>query len=142
MTIDNDSLETIIDKSSGDFRKIINTLQTCSMISNNIDEDTIDKSLGFPKKNEIDIIYRTLMNDELSKSYRIINKIKNSQGYSLIDIIKSVFNRLLIDIDENIITHKKYASILNKLGIIEYNLLNSTNDNIQLTSFISLFKSI
>jgi replication factor C subunit 3/5 len=140
MNIDNDALEIIIDKSSGDFRKIINTLQTCSMISKNINEDTIDKSLGFPKKNEIERIYKTLMEDELLKSYRIINKIKNIQGYSLIDIIRSVFNRLLIDMDENIITHKKYANILNKIGIIEYNLLNSTNDNIQLTSFISLFK--
>jgi hypothetical protein len=82
------------------------------------------------------------MEDKLLKSYRIINKIKNIQGYSLIDIIRSIFNRLLIDMDKNIITHKKYANILNKIGIIEYNLLNSTNDNIQLTSFISLFKSI
>lgn len=140
LKLNNQVVDSMIDKSSGDFRKIINILQTCAMVSNKIDERIIDKSLGYPKKEEIDIIYNSLFNDKISKSYKCINSIKESEGYSLIDIIRGIFKKLLIDIDERKLDHKKINQIIQKIGILEYNLINNTNDSIQLTSFIGLFK--
>ena len=138
--ISRDAINSILNKSTGDFRKIINTLQTCAMITNNINENIVDKSLGYPRKEEIEIIYNTLINDSLNDSYKIISNIKDSEGYSLIDIIKSVFKKLIDDIDNNKISENKFHNIIKQLGIIEYNLINNTNDSIQLTSFIGLFK--
>jgi replication factor C subunit 3/5 len=140
LKLNDNIIDSMIDKSSGDFRKIINILQTCAMISNKIDEKIIDKSLGYPKKEEIDIIYNSLFNDKISKAYKCINSIKESEGYSLIDIIRAIFKKLLIDIDEKKLYHKKIHQIIQKMGILEYNLINNTNDSIQLTSFIGLFK--
>ncbi len=139
LKITEDATNSILEKSSGDFRKIINILQTCSMISNKITEDIIDKSLGYPKSSEINIIYNSLLNDSFAKSYKIISKIKNTEGYSLNDIIKCVFKKIINDIDDKIKLNK-INFIIQKIGILEYNLINNTNDNIQLTSFIGLFK--
>lgn len=138
--ISKDAINSILDKSSGDFRKIINVLQTCSMITNNINENIVDKSLGFPKKEEINTIYDSLINDTLNVSYNIISNIKDSEGYSLIDIIKSIFKKLLNDVDNKNISENKFHTIVKQLSIIEYNLINNTNDSLQLTSFIGLFK--
>lgn len=140
LKIDDEVVNAMIEKSTGDFRKIINILQTCAMMSNKIDEEIIDKSIGYPKKEEIDIIYNSLFNDNISKAFRRINRIKETEGYSLIDIIRAVFKKLLVDIDNKKLDHKKINQILQKIGILEYNLINNTNDTIQLTSFIGLFK--
>jgi len=140
LKIDKEAVETIIDKSAGDFRKIINIMQTCAMISNKINEEIIDKSIGYPKKEEIEIIYNSLFNDTIYKSFKCINSIKEREGYSLIDIIRAVFKKLLLDIDNKKLNQNKINHIIQRLGILEYNLINNTNDSLQLTSFIGLFK--
>lgn len=140
LKLDISAIDSIIDKSNGDFRKIINILQTCSMVSNQISEDTINKSLGFPSNKEIDIIYGSLFNDNLTNSYKKISKIKDREGYSLIDIIRLIFKKMLVDIDNKKLSQEKFINITKKLSIIEYNLINNTNDSIQLTSFIGIFK--
>jgi replication factor C subunit 3/5 len=140
LKIDNSAVNSIIDKSNGDFRKIINILQTGSMISSSISEDMINKSLGFPSNKEIDIMYNSLFNDSLNKSYEIITKIKDKEGYSLIDILRLIFKKMIIDVDNGKLSQQKFMNIIKKISIIEYNLINNTNDSIQLTSFIGIFK--
>ncbi len=140
LKLDKDAINSIIDKSNGDFRKIINILQTCSMITNNISEDTINNSLGFPSNKEINIIYNSLFNDTLKKSHRKISKIKDTEGYSLIDIVRLIFKKMIVDLDTGNIPQDKFMDIIKKISIIEYNLINNTNDSIQLTSFIGIFK--
>ena len=140
LKIDDGAVTSIIDKSNGDFRKIINILQTGSMISNNLSEDMINKSLGFPSNKEVDKIYNSLFNDSLNKSHKIISKIKDTEGYSLIDILRLIFKKMIIDVDSGELSQQKFMNIIKKLSIIEYNLINNTNDSIQLTSFIGIFK--
>ena len=138
--LDTGAVHSIIDKSNGDFRKIINILQTGSMISNNISEDLINKSLGFPSKEEINMIYNSLINDNFNKSHKKISKIKDTEGYSLIDIIRLIFKKMLAELDNENLPQEKFIKIIKKMSIIEYNLINNTNDSIQLTSFIGIFK--
>jgi replication factor C subunit 3/5 len=142
LKINKEAIESIIDKSNGDFRKIINILQTGSMITNNITEDMINKTLGFPSNKEIDIMYNSLFNNSLNKSYKIITKIKDTEGYSLIDIIRLIFKKMLIGIDNGELSQENFISIIKKMSIIEYNLINNTNEFIQLTSFIGIFASL
>ncbi len=138
LKITSDAIKNIIDKSSGDFRKIINVLQTCSMITKKLDDDIINKSLGYPRKSELTTIYESLLNDNIIETYKIINNIKHTEGYALSDIIRGIFNKILENYDSK--NNKKLNNIIQKIGIIEYNLINSTNDAIQLTAFIGLFK--
>lgn len=141
LQITNDAVKIMIEISNGDFRKIINILQTCSIITTNIDEDIINSSLGIPRNSEVNAIYNTLKNknDSFKKSHEIISKIKNTEGYALNDIIKIIFKKLLLEMDSIELQHFKY--IINKLSVIEYNLINNTNEQIQLNSFIGIFKS-
>jgi replication factor C subunit 3/5 len=138
LEITDDAIQNIIDKSSGDFRKIINVLQTCSMITKKLDDDIINKSLGYPRNKELNKIYKSLLNDSITETYQVINNIKLSEGYALSDIIKGIFKKLIENYNDK--NNKKLNNIIQKIGIIEYNLINSTNDSIQLSSFIGLFK--
>jgi len=139
--ITNKAINSIIDKTNGDFRKVINILQTCSMISKKITENIINKTLGFPKAEEIKIIYESLLNDNFEQSYKILNEIKSSEGYSLLDIIKIIFKKIIVSAEEKTLDYTIYSQIIKKMAIIEYNLINNTNENIQLTSFIGIFKN-
>ena len=112
------------------------------MITNNITEDMINKTLGFPSNKEIDIMYNSLFNNSLNKSYKIITKIKDIEGYSLIDIIRLIFKKMLLGIDNGELSQENFISIIKKMSIIEYNLINNTNEFIQLTSFIGIFASL
>ena len=47
---------------------------------------------------------------------------------------------MLLDVDNKVISQEEFIKIIKKLSIIEYNLINNTNDSIQLTSFIGIFK--
>ena len=133
--------DSIIEKSNGDLRKVINIIQTSSMISNVLDNNIINEILGYPKSSEIKKIYNSLIlenGDTFEMSFKKINKIKNLNGYSLNDIINAIFKKLLNN--KNIKNIKNINQIIIKLGTIEYNLINNTNDMIQLAAFVGLFK--
>ncbi len=140
---DNLCLDIIINKSSGDFRKAINIIQTCSMQNNIINSYLVNKTLGIPQNYEIELLLNTLMNKNINiiNSFKIISNLKNNEGYSLSDIITELFKKiqfLFLDNNLNIDLYIKYTKFLSN---IEYNLTNNTNDDIQLSSLISIFKS-
>jgi replication factor C subunit 3/5 len=136
----NKVINTIIDMSNGDFRKMLNILQSCSMISNKITYDIINRSLGMPNEEELNIIYNSLINDDFKKSYYIINNILVSEGFALIDIINLIFKKLLVNLDNNQIKLDTFKKIVKRLSIIENNINNNTNDKKQIFSFIGAFK--
>ena len=122
-------------------RKVINMLQTCSMMSNKITEDIVNNSLGYPKRSEIEIIYNSLIKENLNKSHKLISTLKNKEGYSLNDLLNCVFKRINEEHNQKKLSDKIFGNIINNLAVIEYNLINNMNDTIQTSSFIGVFKN-
>jgi replication factor C subunit 3/5 len=148
VTITDDGIDTIVKRSGGDMRKVLNILQSANMAYKNIDGQIINNCLGYPSKTNMTKILSCLFKNNFEKCYIIIQLIKKDNGYSLQDIITEL-NMMLTDY---ILTEdkkkydylantsvKKITYILDKMRTIEFNLTNCINDNIQISALIGLF---
>lgn len=146
LEIDKSGINILLKKSNGDMRKILNMMQVTSMSYSKITEDNINKCLGFIDKKMVINIINTIMNNDYKTAYDIIKNTKNNFSSSINDIITEICdilcNMIINKSKEFNFTEKQIIKILNKLRKIEYNIINSTSDNIQISSIISIFKNI
>lgn len=141
-------IETIIKRSSGDMRKVLNILQSTSLSYTILNEKNINMCLGYPRKQQINKIMDYLINSNFKTAYNGIKDIRLQNGLSLSDIISEIHDILIDFIVNNIIHFKciekldinKIANILDKLRVIEFNHSVNTSENIQFSGLISVFK--
>jgi len=134
-------IETIIQRSGGDMRKVLNIMQSVSMAYNIIDSDNVNKCLGYASYQEITDIYESLMNDGYSTSYNLIKKFKDTNGLSLNDIIYEVHEIIIKKVlDKKYDDMNRITNILKNFGTLEYSAANTSNENIQLGRFVGIFK--
>lgn len=150
IAITNTGIETIIKRSKGDMRKVLNILQSVSMSYSIINEKNINMCIGHPRKQEITKILNFLINKSFEDSYNNIIKIKNEYGLSLGDIVTEIHDIIVDYIITSTTTYedikklniKTMASILDKLRVIEFNHSVNTIENIQIGGLISIFKML
>jgi replication factor C subunit 3/5 len=136
----NNTLEIISTLCNGDLRKSINLLQTISMKSKIINEDSCYDSAGLPSRNNINLLFDYLIESkyDFQQTYYQLYKIIKLNGYSLGIILKEVTN-LLIN-NNKIFSQKKFAQIYTDLSDLETKVSQSTFDDIYLSTLISIFK--
>jgi len=136
----NNTLEIISTLCNGDLRKSINLLQTISMKSKIINEDSCYDSAGLPSRNNINLLFDYLIESkyDFQQTYSQLYKIIKLNGYSLGIILKEVTN-LLIN-NNKIFSQKKFAQIYTDLSDLETKVSQSTFDDIYLSTLISIFK--
>jgi replication factor C subunit 3/5 len=134
------TLEIISTLCNGDLRKSINLLQTISMKSKIINEDSCYDSAGLPSRNNINLLFDYLIESkyDFQQTYSQLYKIIKLNGYSLGIILKEVTN-LLIN-NNKIFSQKKFAQIYTDLSDLETKVSQSTFDDIYLSTLISIFK--
>ena len=145
-----EGINSIIKRSDGDMRKVLNVLQSISIKDNEnimITDEHVNNYLSYPSPQIIKDIINSLVNDNFKNTYLLIKNYKKQYGYSLIDIIKEVHSVLisnLLDCEDKLIkinvNEGKYGKIFENLRDIEFNTTNSINDNIQLGAFVGIFK--
>lgn len=158
-------ITTIIERSNGDMRKAINLLQSTSMASQGkkINEKIINNYIGYPRKEQIEIIMNSIINDDFKTCYEKIKKLETENDLALNDILvevhnilqqylindgtekkttKSVkeINQLEKDFFGKKLDTEKIILILSELKKIEFNHSISINEMIQLGAFIGIFK--
>lgn len=141
----NEGIDTIIKRSNGDMRKVLNILQSVSMTYDKVDDINVDKCLGYPCKDDIVNIIDNLLNNSFEESYTVLKNMKELEGFSLTDIIIEIhdflINKLLQKTNDKInLSENQIMQIVRNLGKIEYDVANSNNDIIQFGAFISIFK--
>ncbi len=144
INITNDGIETIIKISNGDMRKVINILQSTTMIYDIVDEKSVSQCVGYPLKETIKMLYNMLNKSGIAKCYKILMDLINEHGYNLFDIINELVNELLDDYmsKKNTIKQKKYfVCTIQKMKNIEINLSVCPNDSIQVAGLVAIFKS-
>lgn len=139
--IEGDAKETIIDRSNGDMRKILNILQSICQSKELVTEKTVNDCLGYPDKGTIDLIYENLNNQSFKKCYRNLRTIIRENGYSVGDILSEIHKKIIDEIMHDTSTDtRKYMEILKNLRDQEFNSLTSTSEDLQIAALISAFK--
>jgi len=135
LNISIEALELIAYLSFGDLRKGINILQSISMKSTDISINMCYDTLGYPTKEEINIIYEYLTNNKLSFNdiYNKVNMIIKNNGYSLDIILKELTYKLLYDKINN------KAELLSKLSDLENKISKTISNDIYIGGLVAIF---
>ncbi|KAG5436973.1 hypothetical protein PCANB_001247 [Pneumocystis canis] len=121
----------------GDMRKGLNILQACHAAYDHIDEDAVYNCVGNPHPEIIELILKSLLNDEFLTCLNTITKIKTERGLALLDIITGVHEAL----DELELPVNLQCHVLDNLATIEYRLSNGASEKIQLSVMIGAIKT-
>jgi replication factor C subunit 3/5 len=147
INIQESGIDTIVKRSNGDMRKVINILQSVSMSYPFINEENVNTSLGYPSFKNIMTILKYLMVDNFEVAYDGIMEIYTQNGFSLDDIITEIheiFLSYLINSKSEIafinkVDKERIMKILDKLRTIEFNQSVNIIDNIQISGLIGVF---
>jgi replication factor C subunit 3/5 len=136
----NKTLEIIGTLCNGDLRKSINLLQTISMKSKIITEDSCYESAGLPSRKSINLLFEYLIESkyDFAQTYSQLYNIIKLNGYSLGIILKEV--TILLIKNSEIFSQKKFAQIYTDLSDLETKVSQSTFDDIYISTLISIFK--
>ncbi len=150
LKITNTGVNTIIGKSNGDMRKVLNILQSTSMAYKIVNEKNVNKCIGYPQKKQIVKIINSLVNDPFAVAYNKIRILKLEFGLSLTDILHEIHNILIeylltenpgkFDIAK--LSEDQIKHIFDKIREIEFNQSVNTTENIQLSGLVGIFCSI
>lgn len=150
INISEKGIDTVIKRSKGDMRKVLNILQSTSMSYDMVTDITVNKCIGYPNIEDINLMMKSLINDNFETSYKIVSAIKTENSYSLQDIISEI-SSILIEMVNNPNNNNKnnniyglnvnlIIAILKKLSQIEYNLTTCVTESLQLYALIAAFR--
>ena len=152
----NKIIKSIIDISEGDLRKSINILQTLSLYDKkNLNDNICYDFYGIPSYNLMDEYFKILIdnNMDFKKKIDIFEEIMQKKQYNLKHFVNRIHKYIIKNIKtidnnsdisnepiKNILLDQDYLiNLLDKLSIFEEQLNNTTFDDINYGSFLSLF---
>ncbi len=128
--------EALVEISSGDARRVVNVLQSCSVISKDIDEKLIYSMVGIVEPKELKSIIEKAIDGRFFRAKSQLEDMIYKYGLSGYDLVKQIGNVLQeIKDDENQELIKKAYQYL---GDIEYRLNEGCSTEIQINSFLAL----
>lgn len=137
-----DGIDTIVKIARGDMRKVVNILQSTSMVYPVVNSINVATCIGYPATDDMNNIFDFLISGNVSTAYEKINSIITENGYGLIDIVTELTDMTTKMFLEGIneMDQHKFSLIVTRLKDIEINLTLCPNDGIQLAGIIGLFK--
>ncbi len=135
-----ESLKIIATLCNGDLRKSINLLQSVSMKSKNVTDDSCYESAGLPSRKEITQLFNYLINNnyDFENTNIELYKIIKLNGYSLGIILKEI--TILLINNNDLFNQKKFAQLYTDISDLETKVSQSTFDDIYISTLISIFK--
>ncbi|MGB5910595.1 MAG: replication factor C small subunit [Promethearchaeia archaeon] len=133
ISITNDGLNALVEVSRGDCRRAINYLQSCSTISQKVDQDIVFKVAGEIPPERIKEILQTAIQGQLDFSINLLNNVIKEYGLSGISIIKNIHREIY-----NLSISEKIKIELSKLlAEFEYRLSQGGTEEIQLKALLA-----
>ena len=125
----------LLQLAGGDFRRVLNLLQSADMAYDVVDEESVYLTAGAAVPAVIDKMFHSLMNDGFEDAYRSILESNKNFGYALSDIVTCIST--IVASTE--LPDEALGYLLDKLSSIEYRLSHGTSDKIQLGALVSAF---
>src|SRR3989344_5571019 len=133
LKVDDKAINALYDVSGGDIRRVENILQSCSTISNNINEKNIYEIVTSANPKEIKEVLEFCVKNNFIKARDKLLDIMLKQGLSGLDLIKQIQKEVLgLDINEN-----KKLDFIDKCGEIEFRMVEGSDEFIQLESLLA-----
>src|SRR3989344_4897333 len=135
LKISKEAKERLYENSNGDLRRLLNILQSCASVSNDINEDVIYETVSGAHPKEIRQIVEYAIRGEFLKSKTMLLDIMLKNGLSGLDVIKQMQKEVL-DLDIN---EKDKMKLIEKCGEIEFRMVEGSDEFIQLQALLAGF---
>jgi len=138
LEITEDGMKSLLYVANGDMRKAINALQVAASLTKKIDAEVVYKMAAVAKPEIAKELLETALKGDFLKAREILDKMFIEDGLSGEDIIKGLHNAIF---DVSIPEIKK-AEIIDRMGEVEFRIVEGSNERIQLESLIAYLAAI
>jgi len=135
LTIKEDGLGALVYVSQGDLRRAVNSLQVSATLSPKIDADTVYQAASTARPEMVKELIETCLKGDFMKGRNLLDELLISQGLSGEDIIRQI-HKSLIDLPIN---DSLKIELIDRVGEVEFRLVEGSNDRIQLESLLAHF---
>ena len=135
LKISKDAIDSLYDISEGDCRKLENILQSCAVISKNIDNKTIYDIVSQARPNEIKEVLIIALNKDFVKARNKLLDTMLLYGLSGLDIVKQI-QKEIWNLD---ISQTQKVELVDKCGEIEFRMVEGSDEFIQLEALLANF---
>ena len=135
LNVENDAIKALYEISNGDVRKLENTLQSCSVISKEINRDLIYEVASAARPKEIKEVLELSTNGNFVDAKKLLLRTMLDHGLSGVDLIKQI-QREILDLEVN---DDKKLNMIEKCGEIEFRLVEGSDEYIQLEALLASF---
>jgi replication factor C small subunit len=135
ITIKDDGLTALIYIAQGDLRKAVNSLQVAAGMSPKIDADTVYQAASIARPELVQELIEVCLKGDFMKARNILDDLLVSQGLSGEDIIRQIHKSLI----DSTIDDGLKIELIDKVGEIEFRLVEGSNDRIQLEGLLAHF---
>ncbi|MFT4244471.1 MAG: replication factor C small subunit [Candidatus Woesearchaeota archaeon] len=138
LTIDEDAIQRLLDISRGDVRKLENTMQAASVLDKHLNLKTINEVTNAIEIKELDEMINYTLQGEFKKARDLMIKLKSVYGLSALEILKEIYSTVInLEIDE-----KKIIKLVDKIGTVEFRIVEGSDEELQLEVLLAMFSSI
>lgn len=150
LSLSEDGINTIMKRSHGDMRKVLNIMQAVNSVKTTkiINSNMINQILCYPSNKDIQKIINLLMTKSFVDGFEELNNLKLEFGLSLSDIIQEIHSELLDNVlndnqNDNInLDIKEIMQVFEKMKDLEYNLSICTSELNQTSALVGIFQTI
>ena len=128
-------VEAILDLSLGDMRRVMNLLQSTSMSYPTVDEKNVYLTSGAPLPAHVDVIARSLFNDNFKIASECLLDYIRNHGYALSDIITELSNFVCAGTFPDAVL----GCLLEGLSDVEYQCAVGCSDEMQSRAVAGVF---
>ncbi len=135
VNIDEAGKKALFEVSNGDGRRIVNIMQSCSVLSDKIDENLIYEVVSAARPKEVKEVLGLAVKGDFLGSKKLLLDTMLKHGLSGIDIIKQIQKEIVeLDVDDD-----KKVEMVEKCGEIEFRMVEGSDEFVQLEALIANF---
>ncbi len=133
--ITSDGVDALIFVAKGDLRKTVNTLQVAATLGGAVDADTIYKTTSTARPDEVKALIETALDGDFMAARNRLDGLLIDYGLSGEDVIRQI-HRSVFDLT---IPDLKKVHLIDKVGEIEFRLVEGSNERIQIEALLAHF---
>jgi len=135
LKLTDEGAEAITYGASGDMRKAINSLQVAASTTDKIDANTVYKSMGIARLEEVRKLLDTALKGNFLEARGLLDDLLVKYGLSAEDILKQIHSAVFdLSIPETM-----KVQLVDRIGDIEFRVVEGSNERIQMETLLALF---
>ncbi|MBR2394779.1 MAG: replication factor C small subunit [Candidatus Methanomethylophilaceae archaeon] len=131
--ITEDAVKGLIHVARGDMRRAVNSLQVAASLGKKIDLDIIYQTTGMANPETIKEMMNTALSGDFIKARDKLDDIMITFGLSGQDVIKQIHSAVF----EMPITDREKVKMVEKVGEVEFRIVEGSNERIQLEALLA-----